>query len=208
LIDMLAGGTAALSLMIMLLIGKFIFSMISFCSGAPGGIFFPLLVLGALAGSIVGRVSVMALGIPESYVVNLIASNLAIGGEIYVNTYDVTYATERENGYLVCDILVLDAVSGRYFRFLYDGELLRVTQEVTKSGGYYRVNVRNNVSGIKTVNVYAEYDAFGRLLSVTAKNTAIISSSFIYKDNGHRVKIFTLLQKDMITPCTQVYVGE
>jgi len=146
--------------------------------------------------------------VTESYVVNLIASNLAIGGEIYVNTYDVTYATERENGYLVCDILVLDAVSGRYFRFLYDGELLRVTQEVTKSGGYYRVNVRNNVSGIKTVNVYAEYDAFGRLLSVTAKNTAIISSSFIYKDNGHRVKIFTLLQKDMITPCTQVYVGE
>ena len=77
LIDMLAGGTAALSLMIMLLIGKFIFSMISFCSGAPGGIFFPLLVLGALAGSIVGRVSVMTLGIPESYVVNFMLLGMA-----------------------------------------------------------------------------------------------------------------------------------
>ena len=33
---------------------KLVFSMISFCSGAPGGIFFPLLVLGAALGAIVG----------------------------------------------------------------------------------------------------------------------------------------------------------
>ena len=38
--------------MILLLIVKFLFSAISFGSGAPGGIFFPLLVLGAFAGGI------------------------------------------------------------------------------------------------------------------------------------------------------------
>lgn len=77
LIDMLAGGSAALTLMISLLVMKFMFSMVSFCSGAPGGIFFPLLVLGALTGSIVGRVSVMTLGIPENYVINFMLLGMA-----------------------------------------------------------------------------------------------------------------------------------
>ncbi len=146
--------------------------------------------------------------VTEEYAVNLISANLAVGGEVQVRAFDVTYPTERENGYLVCDILVLDAVSGRYFRIQHSGEVLRVTQEVTLSGGYYRVNVRNNVNGIKTVNLLAEYDETGRMLSVTAKNVAAVTSSFLYPDNGNRVKIFTLLKNDMITPCTEVYTGE
>lgn len=77
IIDMLSGGQLTLFFMVMLLIGKFTFSMISFCSGAPGGIFFPLLVLGALAGSIVGRAGVIVLGIPESYVINFMLLGMA-----------------------------------------------------------------------------------------------------------------------------------
>ena len=38
--------------LLLLFAGKFLFSMISFGSGAPGGIFLPMLVLGAVAGSI------------------------------------------------------------------------------------------------------------------------------------------------------------
>lgn len=49
---------AGLRLLIMLFIVKLIFSMISFCSGAPGGIFFPLLVLGATLGAIFAIVSI------------------------------------------------------------------------------------------------------------------------------------------------------
>ena len=146
--------------------------------------------------------------VTQSYAVSLIAANLAMGGEIYVNEFEVIYPTERKNGYLLCDILVLDAVSGRYFRFLHDKAVPRVTQEVTWEKGYYRVNVRNNVDGIKTVNVFAEYDDSGRLLSVTVRDTAIVSSSFAYRDNGHKVKIFTLLKKDMITPCVDAYESE
>lgn len=55
--------------MILLLAIKFLFSMVSFGSGTAGGIFFPLLVLGALAGGIFGKISVLYLGLPQEYVV-------------------------------------------------------------------------------------------------------------------------------------------
>ena len=42
---------------------KFLFSMFSFGSGAPGGIFFPLLVMGATVGAILGNLSISYLGI-------------------------------------------------------------------------------------------------------------------------------------------------
>ena len=48
---------------ILLLMIKFLFSVISFGSGAPGGIFFPLLVLGAYIGTITGSVSIGAFGL-------------------------------------------------------------------------------------------------------------------------------------------------
>ncbi len=146
--------------------------------------------------------------VTQSYAESLIAENLAIGGEIYVHYFEAMYPTERKDGYLRCDILVLDAVSGRYFRFLHDKTVARVTQEVTTEPNFYRVKIRNNVDGIKTVNVFAEYDDSGRLLSVTMRDTAIVSSSFAYRDNGNKVKIFTLLKKDMITPCVDVYESE
>ena len=59
-------------MMLLLLIGKFVFTMICFCSGAPGGIFFPLLVLGALSGGIIGSGACALLGLPESYMINFL----------------------------------------------------------------------------------------------------------------------------------------
>ncbi len=53
-----------LSSMLILLIAKFLFSMLSFGSGAPGGIFFPLLVLGAYIGAIFATVAISALSLP------------------------------------------------------------------------------------------------------------------------------------------------
>lgn len=54
------------------LVIKFLFSIASFGSGTPGGIFFPFLVMGALAGSIVGKISVQYLGLPENTFYTLI----------------------------------------------------------------------------------------------------------------------------------------
>lgn len=52
LVEELSTGEMALGALCLLLAVKFAFSMISFGSGAPGGIFLPLLVMGAIIGSI------------------------------------------------------------------------------------------------------------------------------------------------------------
>lgn len=57
LIDQLT-ETAPLGGLILLLGVKFLFSTISFGSGAPGGIFFPLLVMGATIGAIFGNIAI------------------------------------------------------------------------------------------------------------------------------------------------------
>lgn len=63
--------------LILILIIKFIFTMISFGSGAPGGIFFPLLVIGATIGAIFGNVAVNYLGIDQSLYYNFIVLAMA-----------------------------------------------------------------------------------------------------------------------------------
>ena len=67
----------ALGAMLLLLAGKFVFTMLCFCSGAPGGIFFPLLVLGALAGGVIGSGACAALGLPEGYAINFLLLGMA-----------------------------------------------------------------------------------------------------------------------------------
>lgn len=68
IIDGIIHNEYALMYMLLLLLVKFVFSMISFGSGAAGGIFFPLLVLGALFGGITGTLSVDYLGMPSRYI--------------------------------------------------------------------------------------------------------------------------------------------
>ena len=57
----------AISFLILLAAGKFLFSMVSFGSGAPGGIFFPLLIIGGGIGAIIGAVSIKYLGMPAEF---------------------------------------------------------------------------------------------------------------------------------------------
>lgn len=52
LIDELGSLNWGLKALIVLLVVKFVFSMISFGSGSPGGIFLPLLVIGGVTGSV------------------------------------------------------------------------------------------------------------------------------------------------------------
>ena len=64
--------------LLIFIIVKFLFTFISFGSGVPGGIFFPLLTLGALVGNVVGIIVTLYLGVPAIYIVNFIV--LAMGG--------------------------------------------------------------------------------------------------------------------------------
>lgn len=77
IIQLLPAGNLLLSYLALLLVGKFIFSMISFGSGAPGGIFFPLLVLGALLGAIFGQIAITYFGIPQQYYINFLLLGMA-----------------------------------------------------------------------------------------------------------------------------------
>ncbi len=63
--------------LLLILVVKFAFSMISFGSGAPGGIFFPLLILGALIGALFGKAAVAWLGIDAVLLNNFIILAMA-----------------------------------------------------------------------------------------------------------------------------------
>lgn len=77
IIESLINGDYLTISIIILLIVKFLFSMISFGSGAPGGIFFPLLVLGALVGAAYGNLLFSSLGISKIYINNFIVLGMA-----------------------------------------------------------------------------------------------------------------------------------
>ncbi|SCP96118.1 ClC family H(+)/Cl(-) exchange transporter [Anaerobium acetethylicum] len=56
---------------------KFIFSAVSFGSGTPGGIFFPLLVLGASVGAIFAGISINYFGIESDFFYNFVILAMA-----------------------------------------------------------------------------------------------------------------------------------
>lgn len=66
-----------INLLLLILVIKFLFTMISYGSGAPGGIFLPLLVIGALIGDIFGITISNAFNFSPEYVKNLIILAMA-----------------------------------------------------------------------------------------------------------------------------------
>lgn len=77
MIVLLEKGQPALLTLFVLLIIKFLFSTISFGSGAPGGIFFPLLILGAYLGAIYGNVVINLFSVPEAWLTQFIILGMA-----------------------------------------------------------------------------------------------------------------------------------
>ncbi len=77
LVEELAGGQMALSVIMLMFIGRFVFSAVSFGSGAPGGIFFPLLVLGGFIGGGFAAAAVEYFGLDPLYVNNFIMLAMA-----------------------------------------------------------------------------------------------------------------------------------
>jgi H+/Cl- antiporter ClcA len=77
LIGSLITENFSLTILIIILIVKFLFTMASFCSGAPGGIFLPLLTIGALIGNVYGMILVHFLHFDSIYLGNFIILAMA-----------------------------------------------------------------------------------------------------------------------------------
>lgn len=77
MIKLLAAGNLTLRVVIFLLALKFLFSMVSFSSRAPGGIFLPMLVLGAYIGCAFGMILVRYWGFDLVFVNDFIVLAMA-----------------------------------------------------------------------------------------------------------------------------------
>ena len=77
MMDMLDVAVPSLGVLLLLLVMKYLFSMFSFSSGAPGGIFLPILVLGAYIGAVFGSIFVPALGLQHDAIYKFIIISMA-----------------------------------------------------------------------------------------------------------------------------------
>lgn len=77
LVAMISAGKFTLGALAVMLIWKFFFSTASFGSGSPGGIFLPLLVLGALTGGLYSRGLSALLGVDQVYITSFVILGMA-----------------------------------------------------------------------------------------------------------------------------------
>ncbi len=77
MVEILERSNQLLLYLIVLLLVKFLFSAVCFGSGAPGGIFFPLLVLGAYIGAIFGTISIHVFGVDMGLINTFIILSMA-----------------------------------------------------------------------------------------------------------------------------------
>lgn len=77
LIDTIAQKSLSLQLLLLLLAGKFIFTMLSYGAGTPGGFFLPMLVIGALSGSVLGHIMIQLAWLDPFFRANIIVFAMA-----------------------------------------------------------------------------------------------------------------------------------
>lgn len=77
LIGGISAGHYGLALLFVLLTAKFVFTVLSYGCGVPGGIFLPLLVIGALLGGAFATVSIQLMTVPAQYANNFVILAMA-----------------------------------------------------------------------------------------------------------------------------------
>lgn len=77
LISLISETPLSIKLLLIVLVVKFFFTMISFGSSAPGGIFLPMLVIGALIGVLYGDLIHSFFGFDKQFIVNLMILAMA-----------------------------------------------------------------------------------------------------------------------------------
>ena len=114
MIALLEHGKPEFSMICILLVVKFLFSAVSFGCGAPGGIFFPLLILGAYIGAIFGNLSIHALSLPNDLLPQFIVIGMAglFAGIVRAPITGIVLITEMTgNMHRMLDIAVVSSIA-------------------------------------------------------------------------------------------------
>jgi chloride channel protein len=77
LIEKMFDAKLPIKILAIVLVAKFLYTMICYGTGFPGGIFLPMLVIGALVGKIYGTILVTYFGIPQEFVVHFMLLGMA-----------------------------------------------------------------------------------------------------------------------------------
>ncbi|MFU0782438.1 MAG: Trk/Ktr K+ transport system regulatory component TrkA/KtrA/KtrC, RCK domain [Thermoanaerobacterium thermosaccharolyticum] len=77
LVDKISSVNLGFAFVILLLISKFLFTMVSYGSGVPGGIFMPLLAIGALIGNLYGIIIIHIFNINQMYLKDFVVLAMA-----------------------------------------------------------------------------------------------------------------------------------
>ena len=144
MMDMLDIAVPSLGVLVLLLVLKYLFSMFSFSSGAPGGIFLPILVLGAYIGAVFGSIVVPAFGWQHDLIYRFVVISMAgffaatvrspITGIVLLA--EMSGSTESLVGMIIVSLIayVVPTLLGNepIYESLYDRLLLRKNQEYVK----------------------------------------------------------------------------
>ncbi|HPE66791.1 MAG TPA: chloride channel protein, partial [Synergistales bacterium] len=77
LVEYLGHGSHPASFILLLFVGKLLFTALCFGSGAAGGIFLPMLAVGASLGAFYGTVAVQVYGLDQALVLNFLIVGMA-----------------------------------------------------------------------------------------------------------------------------------
>lgn len=170
LIESMAAGEMVLGTILLMFIGRFVFSAVSFGSGAPGGIFFPLLVLGGFLGGAFGTAAANYIGMDPMYINNFVALAMAgyfaaivrapITGIVLI--FEMTGSLDQLLSLSVVSIIAYITATFLGSRPIYDSLLDRLWAKVNGSGdgGDHGVDGRDHGggNGVKArQKVLAEY---------------------------------------------------
>ena len=138
-------GSFALTALCILFAIKFLFSMVSFGSGAPGGIFLPLLVLGAMIGAIYFGMAGQFFNLPDNLLTNFIILGMAgyfsaivrapITGIVLISemtgsfSHLLTLSIVSLFAYVIPDLLKCPPIYDQLLRRLLAGKKMRVPAE-------------------------------------------------------------------------------
>lgn len=145
--DMLGGGhglveklntqSFTLSILLLFIVVKLVFTAICYGSGVPGGIFLPLLVIGALIGKSYGVIVTDYFGTPESYALNFTILAMAgyftaitrapITGSILI--LEMTNSFDHLLGLIVVAVVAYVVVDLLNVKSIYDYLLERILDE-------------------------------------------------------------------------------